>query len=74
MLFRSDLCVEIERIEEKSDQVMHRAIQTLFQNEGDDQAALRAFALRQFYSLQEKVLRASKASAQMLEEILIQNA
>ncbi len=69
-----ELCVEIERIEEKSDQVMHRAIKTLFQNEGDDQAALRAFALRQFYSLQEKVLRASKASAQMLEEILIQNA
>ncbi|MBL8398170.1 MAG: DUF47 family protein [Candidatus Accumulibacter sp.] len=69
-----DLCVEIERIEEKSDQVMHRAIQTLFQTEGDDQAALRAFALRQFYSLQEKVLRATKASAQMLEEILIQNA
>ncbi|KFB75091.1 MAG: DUF47 family protein [Candidatus Accumulibacter phosphatis] len=69
-----NLCVEIERIEEKSDLVMQRAIKTLFQNEGDEQAALRAFALREFYSLQEKVLRNCKASAQMLEEILIQNA
>ncbi len=69
-----NLCVEIERIEEKSDLVMQRAIKTLFQNEGDEQAALRALALREFYALQEKVLRACKASAQMLEEILIQNA
>jgi hypothetical protein len=53
---------------------MQRAIKTLFQNEGDEQAALRALALREFYALQEKVLRACKASAQMLEEILIQNA
>ena len=53
---------------------MQRAIKTLFQQEGDDRAALRALGLRQFYALQEKVLRSSKASAQMLEEILIQNA
>jgi uncharacterized protein Yka (UPF0111/DUF47 family) len=69
-----NLCVEIERIEEKSDLVMQRAIKTLFEQEGDDRAALRALGLRQFYALQEKVLRSSKASAQMLEEILIQNA
>ena len=69
-----NLCVEIERIEEKSDLVMQRAIKALFQNEGDDRAALRALGLRQFYALQEKVLRCCKASAQMLEEILIQNA
>ncbi len=69
-----NLCAEIERIEEKSDLVIHRAIKTLFQEEGDDEAALRAFGLRQFYALQEKVIRCCKASAQMIEEILIQNA
>jgi len=30
--------------------------------------------MRQFYALQEKVLRASKKSAQTVEEILLQNA
>lgn len=69
-----NLCVEIERVEEKSNAVKHRAIKTLYANEGDDQAALRALALQEFYALQEKVLRACKASAQMVEEILLQNA
>ena len=69
-----DLCVEIERIEEKSVAVMYKAIKSLFETEGDDVAALRAMRMRQFYALQEKVLRGCKASAQMLEEILIQNA
>jgi predicted phosphate transport protein (TIGR00153 family) len=68
-----NLCVEIERIEEKSDLVMRRAIKALFEHEGDDLAALRALRLREFYALQEKVLRSCKAAAQMLEEILIQN-
>jgi hypothetical protein len=39
---------------------MQRAIKTLFQKEGDDRAALRALGLRQFYALQEKVLRAAR--------------
>lgn len=69
-----NLCAEIERIEEKSVAVIHKAIKALFDAEGDDAAALRAMRLRQFYSLQEKVLRASKKSAQTLEEILLQNA
>lgn len=69
-----NLCNEIERIEEKSDVVMHRAIKALFLTEGDEQAALRALSLQEFYALQEKVLRSSKASAQMIEEILLQNA
>jgi uncharacterized protein Yka (UPF0111/DUF47 family) len=51
-----------------------QAIKSLFDREGDDAAALRAMRMRQFYSLQEKVLRASKKSAQTLEEILLQNA
>jgi uncharacterized protein Yka (UPF0111/DUF47 family) len=69
-----NLCLEIERIEEKSVAVMYQAIKSLFDREGDDAAALRAMRMRQFYSLQEKVLRASKKSAQTLEEILLQNA
>jgi hypothetical protein len=69
-----NLCSEIERIEEKSDLVIQRAIKALFQEEGDEEAALRAVGLRQFYALQEKVIRCCKASAQMIEEILIQNA
>jgi uncharacterized protein Yka (UPF0111/DUF47 family) len=69
-----NLCVEIERIEEKSVAVMYKAIKSLFDSEGDDVAALRALRMRQFYALQEKVLRASKKSAQTLEEILLQNA
>ncbi|WP_300451308.1 DUF47 family protein [Accumulibacter sp.] len=69
-----DLCVEIEHIEEKSVAVMYKAIKSLFDTEGDEAAALRAMRMRQFYSLQEKVLRASKKSAQTLEEILLQNA
>jgi hypothetical protein len=35
---------------------------------------MRAMRMRQFYSLQESVLRATKKSAQTLEEILLQNA
>ena len=69
-----NLCLEIERIEEKSVAVMYKAIKSLFETEGDDAAALRAMRMRQFYALQEKVLRASKKSAQTLEEILLQNA
>ena len=69
-----NLCLEIERIEEKSVAVMYQAIKSLFDREGDEAAALRALRMRQFYSLQEKVLRASKKSAQTLEEILLQNA
>ena len=69
-----NLCVEIERIEEKSDGVMQRAIKALYANEGNEQAALRALALQEFYALQEKVLRTCKASAQMVEEILLHNA
>lgn len=69
-----NLCVEIERIEEKSVAVIYQAIKGLFDREGDDVAALRAMRMRQFYSLQEKVLRASKKSAQTLEEILLQNS
>jgi len=69
-----NLCLEIERIEEKSVAVMYKAIKALFDAEGDDVAALRAMRMRQFYALQEKVLRASKKSAQTLEEILLQNA
>ena len=69
-----NLCVEIERIEEKSVAVMYKAIKSLFETEGDEVAALRALRMRQFYSLQEKVLRASKKSAQRVEEILLQNA
>jgi predicted phosphate transport protein (TIGR00153 family) len=69
-----NLCVEIERIEEKSVAVMYKAIKSLFDAEGDDRAAMRAMRMRQFYSLQESVLRATKKSAQTLEEILLQNA
>lgn len=69
-----NLCSEIERIEEKSVAVMYKAIKALFDAEGDDAAALRAMRMRQFYSLQEKVLRGCKKSAQTLEEILLQNA
>ncbi len=69
-----NLCVEIERIEEKSVAVIYRAIKSLFETEGDEAAALRAMRMRQFYALQEKVLRASKKSAQTVEEILLQNA
>ena len=53
---------------------MYQAIKGLFDSEGDEVAALRAMRMRQFYSLQEKVLRASKKSAQTLEEILLQNS
>jgi len=69
-----NLCLEIERIEEKSVAAIYQGIKSLFDREGDDVAALRAMRMRQFYSLQEKVLRASKKSAQTLEEILLQNA
>jgi len=69
-----NLCVEIERIEEKSVAVIYKAIKALFDAEGDDRAAMRAMRMRQFYSLQEKVLRATKKAAQTLEEILLQNA
>lgn len=69
-----NLCVEIERVEEKAVAVIYRAIHRLFETEGDEVAALRAMQLRQFYALQEKVLRASKKSAQTVEEILLQNA
>lgn len=69
-----NLCVEIERIEEKSVAVIYKAIKSLFAAEGDEAAALRAMRMRQFYALQEKVLRASKKSAQTVEEILLQNA
>ncbi len=69
-----NLCVEIERIEEKSVAVIYKAIKALFDAEGDNLAAMRAMRMRQFYSLQEKVLRATKKSAQTLEEILLQNA
>ena len=68
-----NLCQEIERIEEKSDLVMQQAIRGLFEHEGDDAAALHALRMRQFYSLQEEVLRSCKETAQMLEEILIAN-
>ncbi|HMV05186.1 MAG TPA: DUF47 family protein [Accumulibacter sp.] len=69
-----NLCVEIERIEEKSVAVIYKAIKALFDAEGDERAAMRAMRMRQFYSLQEKVLRATKKAAQTLEEILLQNA
>ena len=69
-----NLCVEIERIEEKSVAVIYKAIKSLFATEGDEAAALRAMRMRQFYALQEKVLRASKKSAQTVEEILLQNS
>jgi len=69
-----NLCVEIERIEEKAVAVIYRAIKSLFATEGDEAAALRAMRMREFYALQEKVLRASKKSAQTVEEILLQNA
>ncbi len=68
-----NLCQEIERIEEKADVVMQQAIKSLFENEGDDQAALSAMRLHRFYSLQDKVLQCCKRAAQMLEEILIAN-
>lgn len=68
-----NLCLEIEKIEEKADAAMQRAIRELFASEGDDAAAMRAMRLRQFYSLQEKVLDASKEAAHQLEEILIAN-
>lgn len=69
-----NLCVEIERIEEKSVAVIYKVIKALFDAEGDERAAMRAMRMRQFYSLQEKVLRATKKAAQTLEEILLQNA
>ena len=69
-----NLCVEIERIEEKSVAVIYKAIKALFDAEGDERAAMRAMRMRQFYSLQEKVLRATKKAAQTLDEILLQNA
>ena len=69
-----NLCVEIERIEEKSVAVIYKAIKALFDGECDESAAMRAMRMRQFYSLQEKVLRATKKAAQTLEEILLQNA
>jgi predicted phosphate transport protein (TIGR00153 family) len=69
-----NLCVEIERIEEKADAVMQGAIKTLFENEGDDDAALLAIRMRQFYSRQEKVLARCKESAQIIEGILIENS
>ena len=68
------LCQDIERIEEKSVAVMYQAIKQLFDEEGDDAAALRALRMQHFYALQEKVLRASKKSAQSLEEILLETA
>ena len=69
-----NLCLEIERIEEKADAVMQRAIKTLFENEGDDNAALLAIRMRQFYSQQERVLARCKESAQIIEGILIENS
>lgn len=69
-----DLCVEIERIEEKADAVMREAIKTLFKKEGDEAAALLAIRMRQFYSQQEKVLARCKESAQIIEGILIENS
>jgi predicted phosphate transport protein (TIGR00153 family) len=69
-----NLCVEIERIEEKADAVMQGAIQTLFEKEGDDEAALLAIRMRQFYAQQEKVLARCKESAQIIEGILIENS
>ncbi|MBE2257598.1 MAG: DUF47 family protein [Candidatus Accumulibacter sp.] len=68
------LCVQIESIEEKADAVMQQAIKTLFENEGDDEAALLAIRMRQFYSQQEKVLARCKESAQIIEGILIENS
>lgn len=69
-----NLCVEIERIEEKADAVMQGAIKALFENEGNDEAALLAIRMRQFYSQQEKVLARCKESAQIIEGILIANS
>jgi len=69
-----NLCLEIERIEEKADAVMQRAIKTLFESEGDDNAALLAIRMRQFYSQQEKVLARCKESSQIIEGILIANS
>ncbi|MCM8596823.1 DUF47 domain-containing protein [Accumulibacter sp.] len=68
------LCEEIERIEEKSVAVMYQAIKALYDAEGDDAAALRAYRLQELYALQEKVFRASKKTAQSLEEILLETA
>jgi len=51
-----------------------RAIQAMFEQEGDDAAAWRAIKLRELYSLLETVMEACKRAAGTIEEILIENA
>jgi uncharacterized protein Yka (UPF0111/DUF47 family) len=71
-----NLCVEIERIEEKSVAVMHKAIKSLFENEGDDVAALRALRLaavlcacrKRFFALARPRPRWSKRSCSRMPE------
>ena len=67
-------CQEVDEIQARAADVMHRAIAQLFETEGDEDAAWQAMKMRGFYAMQAQVLDGSKRAAKTLEEILLENA
>ena len=69
-----DLCPKIERIDSRSDKLRRKAIQRLFEDEGDDDALWRAIRMLELYSLLESAIGSRTRAARTIEEILIENA
>jgi uncharacterized protein len=69
-----DLCEEIDRLEAKADKLRIKAIRTLFQDEGDDEAVWHAIRMQELYKLLEIVIDSTKRAGKTIEEILIENA
>jgi uncharacterized protein Yka (UPF0111/DUF47 family) len=67
-----NLCKEIDAIESQADRVQRKAISQLFA--GDCSISVTAMKMREFYSLQEKVLDRCEDAAKTIEEILIENS
>ena len=67
----TELCHEVEALEDRGAATMREAITKLFAVEGDDAAAWHAMKMRRFYTAQEDVLYNCKRAAHTIEEIVL---
>ena len=67
----TELCHEVEALEDRGAATMREAITKLFAVEGDDAAAWHAMKMRRFYTSPEEVLYNCKRAAHTIEEIVL---